>query len=385
MSRAGPAPESQRTMTTIKRRRTVGGLAVGLACWLLPGAQGAEPVVRLSVEAGEHARRDCPVSVELPRGHKVPDPAQLVETTGGGANPVPVQVETGEAPRLAWILSGETPAKSVRQFELRAGSPPKSPELTARADEDVITLSSGDKPIVIYRRRHVVPPADLDPKYGRSGHLHPVYTPGGRIVTDEFPPDHAHQSGIFLAYTLTEFEGRKPDFWNLAGGTGRVRFGRLLETFSGPVFAGFRAEHEHVDLTVPDGKVALREEFDVRVWNTGGPGAGYWLVDLHSTQRTTGESPLKLPMYHYGGAAVRGARSWGGDAARFVTSEGKGRIDGNHARSRWVDLSGPVDGGVAGIAMMTHPDNFRFPEPVRLHPTMPYFVYTPSQLGDWEI
>ena len=34
---------------------------------------------------------------------------------------------------------------------------------------------------------------------------------------------------------------------------------------------------------------------------------------------------------------------------------------------------------------MTHPGNFRSPEPLRIHPTMPYMVYTPSFLGDWEI
>ena len=34
---------------------------------------------------------------------------------------------------------------------------------------------------------------------------------------------------------------------------------------------------------------------------------------------------------------------------------------------------------------MTHPTNFRFPEPLRIHPTMPYMVYTPSFLGNWEI
>jgi len=48
-------------------------------------------------------------------------------------------------------------------------------------------------------------------------------------------------------------------------------------------------------------------------------------------------------------------------------------------------MRGPVDGHAAGIVLMTHPDNFRFPEPLRIHPTMPYMVYTPSFLGDWEI
>jgi hypothetical protein len=34
---------------------------------------------------------------------------------------------------------------------------------------------------------------------------------------------------------------------------------------------------------------------------------------------------------------------------------------------------------------MTHPDNLRFPEPIRIHPTMPYMVYVASHLGDWAI
>ena len=34
---------------------------------------------------------------------------------------------------------------------------------------------------------------------------------------------------------------------------------------------------------------------------------------------------------------------------------------------------------------MTHPSNFRFPEPLRIHPTMPYMVYTPQFLATWEI
>jgi hypothetical protein len=48
-------------------------------------------------------------------------------------------------------------------------------------------------------------------------------------------------------------------------------------------------------------------------------------------------------------------------------------------------MRGAVDGKQAGIAIMTHPSNFRFPEPLRIHPTMPYMVYTPQFLGSFEI
>lgn len=356
------------------------GLALVLASVTL--ARADEPLLRIAVESGEHARLNCPLSFAVPEGLDLPQDFQLVEAAN--TLPIPAQLEADTPSRVAFVLPGETPAGAERQFELRTGPAPGAASWAVTADEKAVHIGWGDRPVLVYHCAHVEPPAGIDPKNGRSAYIHPLFTPAGRVVTDEFPPDHPHQSGLFLAYTKTEFEGRSPNFWDLVAGTGRVRFGRLLDTASGPVFAGFRAEHEHVDLTVPNGIVALREEFGVRVWQSGGA-EGVWLLDLVSTQRTAGDSPLKLPQYHYGGAAIRGAREWGGDRAVFRTAEGKGRLDGNHTRTNWVDLSGPAGDAVAGIAMLSHPDNFRHPEPVRLHPTMPYLVFTPSFLGDWEI
>jgi len=34
---------------------------------------------------------------------------------------------------------------------------------------------------------------------------------------------------------------------------------------------------------------------------------------------------------------------------------------------------------------MCHPENYRYPQPLRIHPKMPYFNFAPSQLGDWTI
>lgn len=236
-----------------------------------------------------------------------------------------------------------------------------------------------------YNSAHVDPPPGVDPRYGRSAHIHPLWTPAGVIVTDQFPPDHLHQSGVFLAHTKTEFAGRTPNFWDLLGGTGRVRFKQVIGTSHGPVFGGFQVEHEHVDLAVPGGQVALTETWEVRVWNAGGTRHGYWLVDITSTLDCATPHPVTLPQYHYGGFALRGARSWDPQHSRIVTSDGLDRLAGNHTRPRWCDLSGTVGDRNAGLTLCTHPANFRSPEPLRIHPTMPYMVYTPSHLGDWSI
>ena len=41
--------------------------------------------------------------------------------------------------------------------------------------------------------------------------------------------------------------------------------------------------------------------------------------------------------------------------------------------------------GGRGLAAFSHPSNFRSPQPVRLHPTMPYFCFAPMVLGDFAI
>lgn len=316
------------------------------------------------------------------------DPAhlRLVELRDDQAWVTPCQIEAGTPARLWWIVRADTAPRTARHYRLEAGSAPPCPELSVERTRGALIVRAGEHRILQYNVAHVAAPEGVDPKFGRNAHLHPVWTPRGAVVSDEFPPDHLHQSGVFLAYTKTEFEGRHPNFWELAGGTGRVRHQAVHRVESGPVYALFEVEHEHVDLSAsPEGKVALRERWTVRVWNAGGPDAGYWLWDLQSRRQCASPSPFKLPTYHYGGMALRGARSWTGDQAKFLTAEGKTRLDGNHSRPRWCDLSGPVDGKIAGLAMLTHPTNFRFPEPLRIHPSMPYMVYTPSQLGEWRI
>ena len=95
-----------------------------------------------------------------------------------------------------------------------------------------------------------------------------------------------------------------------------------------------------------------------------------------------------LQEYHYGGWAIGGRRNWGETTAvaGFLTSEGKNRDAGNHTRPKWVNIHGPVsDDKHAGITVLNHPDNYRFPQPVRLHPTRPYFCWAPMVLGDYKI
>ena len=69
----------------------------------------------------------------------------------------------------------------------------------------------------------------------------------------------------------------------------------------------------------------------------------------------------------------------------MLTSEGHDRKAGDATKAKWVHMDGEVDGAPAGIAVLIHPDNFRFPQPLRLNPKNPQLCVAPSQDGDWEI
>jgi hypothetical protein len=231
-----------------------------------------------------------------------------------------------------------------------------------------------------------LPSPDIKPVFLRGGYIHPVFTPAGRMVTDDYPSDHYHHHGIWFAWTKTEFEGKHPDFWNVGDGTGRVDFERVGKTWSGQVHGGFTSFQKYVALTGAAPKTALNEEWSVRVYNLGSEQAPYFLFDIVATQECASKSPLILDEYRYGGMGVRGAREWKDKSKiSFLTSEGKTRADGNATRGRWCHIGGPVEGQLVGIAVLDHPSNFRAPAPMRINPDDPFFNYAPSQLGRFQI
>lgn len=375
------------------RRLSVTIVSIGMAAGaFVSGTIQAGQAIRLIVDSGKTARQDCPITVALSDDvRELTRDWAMFEIRDSETVPTPRQFLGRKQTVLAWILAGNTPPETVRTFELRPLDDKRPPEkadaqgqFAVQRSDSSLEIRAGDRPVLRYLSARVEPPEGIDPKYGRSGYIHPVWTPNGEIVSDEFPPDHPHQDGIFLANTKTEFEGRQPDFWNLLGGTGFVRCAEALSHEEGPVCGGFRVRHEHVDAGVPGGKTALTETWDVRVWKSGSPDLG-WRFDIASEISCATDSPLTVKEYHYGGMAFRGARSWTGDSAIFTLADGKTREAGNHSRTPWVDLSGTTGGKTSGITIFTDPNNFRFPEPVRLHPTMPYFVFTPAVLGDWVI
>lgn len=264
---------------------------------------------------------------------------------------------------------------------------PAAPPVTAKKEGTHYVFRAGDREIVRYQAEPgPLPRPDIRPEYQRGGYLFPVLTPSGNAVADDYPPNHIHHHGVWWAWTKTSFAGTQPDFWNMGDRKGRVEFVAVDRVWEKDDAAGLVARHQFVSLLATPPVTALHESWELTV-RAADDGRPRHLIDLTSTQRCAGSEPLKLPKYHYGGLGFRGLRAWDGAAnCQFLTSNGiTDRLKGNTSTARWLWVGGPAEHGIAGITLLSHPSNFRAPQPLRLHPTEPFVCFAPQQAGDMEI
>jgi hypothetical protein len=354
-----------------------------LGCSLVSG----KPLAKITVEAGGVERIDTPVCVSLKDVAGIEkDNVRLVEIKGGKRKAVASQFD-GHSDTLCWILKGKTPADGKRVYELVKGKRKQKGGVEVVKTDKHLDIKIGDESVLRYNHAIVPPPEGQDPLFERSGFIHPMWSPAQAVLTNIHPADHIHHVGLWMPWTKTHFEGRDVDFWNLKAGQGTVRFVKFACEGGGPVFGGFRAMQEHVNLNAPGGeKVALNEMWDVRVWNTGGADKGFWIVDFTSTQECASSSPLELPAYRYGGFGFRATAEWKEGVADYLTSEGKNRKNGHSTRAKWCITYGPTSKGDAGIVFMGHPTNREFPEPMRLWPGGDiFFNFCPIQHKAWTL
>lgn len=347
--------------------------------------------VAVNVAAGDFDRDQVMVSMPLPA-------AMGPESIAVERNGKPVPAQATDDRQLVFVVD-KLPRGSSARFEVtgeiegqrrgpRAATPRVRTEKVGRTIEFTVgTTDATRRQLMAYQAEPgELPRANIKKVFTRGGYLHPLVTPSGRIVTDDFPTNHIHHHGVWWAWTHTGFEGRTPDFWNMGDGKGRVEFEALDGMWSGAVQGGLRARHRFVDLTSGRPQVVLNETWQVTAYAPK-PGSSYWMFDLVSEQQCATGAALTLPKYHYGGIGLRGNGAWNGEGkAFFLTSDGEtDRVKGNTSRGRWCDMGGLVDGARAGVAVLCHPGNFRAPQPMRLHPTEPFFCFAPQQAGDMAI
>lgn len=352
-----------------------------------------QTLTSFEVNSGPYDRLDCPVSIQLAEINE--ENFQMVEIVGNSKKKIASQFDQ-ENNTIWFVLEGKTPKETIRNFELIKGNNKnKQSQVEILKKNGGLQLSYEKRPILNYQFDMKYPPKGVDEKFKKSGFLHPVYSPGGEVLTRINAPDHYHHYGIWGPWTKTHIDGRPVDFWNLGDQQGTVLFKDFLNETQGDIFSSFTAHQEHIDFgSKEEYRVAINEALEVTVWNIGTKNKS-WLVD-YTTKIT---SPLKngilFDAYRYGGGiGFRATEKWHKDNTSVLTSEKKDRLTADGTSAKWAIIEGESNTteGRSGILFMGFPDNKEFPEPMRVWPIDGnngrgdmFFEFCPIRHVEWKI
>lgn len=262
----------------------------------------------------------------------------------------------------------------------------KTSDATIIKDKGLLTTSIKKVPLLSYQYETMYPPEGVDSAYQRSGFIHPLKTLNGHVLTRVQPEDHYHHYGIWNPWTHVLFEGDTLDFWNLAKKQATVRFADFKLEKTENNIAEYQALHEHVVLKNGEEKIALNELQTVKVFQ---PDDNYYIVDFTFDYTCTTDSPFKILEYRYAGFGWRATEEWHKNNSEIISSEGKTRLDADSTPARWCIVQGELGEDYGGVVMMSNPQNFNHPEPLRIWPMNDkdrgdvFANFSPTKNMDW--
>jgi hypothetical protein len=314
-----------------------------------------------------------PVSIELDNITFEKDSSLVLqEVIGGTVKNIPCQIVQDNHRRLFWNVENDGKTKK-HIYQLVKGTPSAFAQITSKDTDGGLTIQAGSKNLLRYVYSKTPPPPGVDSTYGKSGYIHPLWTPDGKELTRIQAPDHYHHYGIWNPWTHVDYEGDTIDFWNIGGRNARatVRFAKFISVTNGDVFSEFEALHEHVILKdkkrQPIDKVVLNELQTVRVYKPEGNEGSYFLVDITSRYSCATQIPFHILAYRYAGLGWRTTGFWDNNNCEVLTSEGKTRANTDNTNARWCIVQGALPGdSYGGSVMLSYPGNYNHPEPMRI-------------------
>jgi len=225
-----------------------------------------------------------------------------------------------------------------------------------RQDAATITLTENGTPVWVYNHGMILKPG-FPEEMSRCCYLHPVYTPGGTVITDDFNKDHPHHRGISWMWPVVVVDGRTYDVWTVKDMKQRlVKWGARetagksarLEVENGWFLGERKVVKEDVEIvTAPARDGRRRVDFTLRFEAVGDP------VEIAGTP--DGKKG-------FGGFCFRFAPRDGGPAATVITTDrGVMEKDGVFSRHRWAQVSGSFQGRPAGGRIDDDPANPGYP------------------------
>jgi len=187
-------------------------------------------------------------------------------------------------------------------------------------------------------------------------YVHPLTTPAGAVLSVEAPADHPWHHALWFTIKFVNGE----NFWEEYG-----EFGLLRTT---GVDDGADGATATLDWIAPDGEsVRLRETRTVHATVIDDE---TYAIDWSEELQVPGTTVLDRTPFTtwggYGGLTLRGAPDWTDTTIRLDDGVERERTLGEP--SRWLAIDGVAHRGLdapapAGVVILDHPDNPRFPTP----------------------
>ncbi|MBI1933103.1 MAG: PmoA family protein [Ignavibacteriales bacterium] len=354
----------------------------------------AQKVVEFEININQvDSALSIPVCIDLDEITKLPsENLSLFKNENGKLNKIISQIKEGEHRYLYWFLDREDLHETSIKYQIKTDTSKyiEKNKIILKDNDGKIVFEKSNKPILAYQYKTLFPPEGIDLSYKRSGFIHPVYSPHGQILTQIQPKDHYHHYGIWNPWTHVLFESDTVDFWNLAKLEGTVKFDDIVSFNEGQIFSEIKVHHKHV-VFKKNGleKNSLNELQTIRIYNSENPES--YIVDLIFEMSCATDSPVKLLEYRYGGLGWRATEKWDQDNSEVLTSEGNTRKDADGSLAKWCVIQGEIDKDYAGIEIMSFPNNYNHPEPLRIWPLNQnergdvFANFSPTKNMDWEL
>ncbi|HET8548967.1 MAG TPA: DUF6807 family protein [Bryobacteraceae bacterium] len=205
------------------------------------------------------------------------------------------------------------------------------------------TLLEDGKPVLVYNEREQLP-ADVPQDRARCCYVHPIYTPGGTVVTDDFPKDHYHHRGLFWAWPVVKTDTGMYDLWMMRG----IRHKGYSVLTKGPQIVA-------VNQWIASDKPIVREQATITAYPANGASRD---VDFELRLEALA-GPVTLA-----GSKEQG-KSYGGFSARFAprtdtvirTDQGVLAKDDDLTAYQWAEMEATYSGKRARLRIAPDPKN----------------------------
>ena len=219
-----------------------------------------------------------------------------------------------------------------------------------------LLLEEGGEPVFVYNHGLILKQG-FPESMSRSSYLHPVYAPGGVVLTDDFNPDHPHHRGISWMWEVVRVDGQTYDLWTVRGI--KSRFVRWLARDAGPGKARLAVENGWF---IGERKV-VREDVEVVAHPQQGDRR---LLDFRLRIEAV-DGPVEIAgtpadKKGFGGFCFRFApRDGGKEKTLIVTERGPATQDGVNEPHRWAAILGTFRSQPAGARIDDDPANPGYP------------------------